>query len=148
MATDWWPEQSGRLTDGLTIMCNAYDANITEGACVKSYATNTASQLLVQIGASIGDSWGIALKACASAGEAVPVLAYGLYKCTLDSGSTGQAAGKYVVSGATPTHVTTNPITAVAKLCAFGGSSYILGMALQASTAGSDSIIVFVGKGI
>ena len=141
-STDWWPEQSGRITDGLTIICNN-EGTVTEGAAVK-FGTSTASQIRVQNGAAVGDSWGVALKAASTVGEGVPICVFGLYKMPA---TTAITQGLYVMNTATPTIVATNTITAASLLAA---TSYILGMAMQTSTAssGTDNIVVFIGRGL
>jgi hypothetical protein len=148
MATDWWPEQNGRITDGLTIMCNA-EAAITEGSAV-AFGTSTGSQIRVQNAAGLGDGWGVALRAATSAGDGVPVVVYGLYKMTQGNGGVNTTQGDFVMNSTTiyftdvagaGTFVNTN-------LKVLKGTSYILGMAMQTTTANSDKCVIFIGKGI
>ena len=140
-AVDWWPEQDGRITDGLTIMCNAEGAT-TEGAACK-FGTSTASQIRVQDAAAVGDGFGIMLKAAASAGEGVPVLVYGLHKMTI-SGTFTQ--GAVVMNTATPTIAIAAGLTAITTLTTFGGNSRILGTAMQTAVTTADKCVIFIGK--
>ena len=146
MATDWWPEQNGRLTDGLTIMCNA-EAGGTEGSTCK-FGTSTASQIRVADSSAFGDGWGIQLKATSAAGDAVPVLVYGLFKSTYSGATTQVTQGGFVMNSITTSTsvIGTFGANSLANLKLFGGGSYVLGMAMQTVTATADKYVLFVGK--
>jgi len=145
MATDWWPEQSGRLTDGLTIMCTVGASSVTEGGAV-TFGVSALSTITVIGAASQGDGWGVAMKTESTAGVAVPVVVYGLYKMTTSNGtSTVVTQGSFVMNSVA-TGISVMGSTATTNLKTFNGTSYILGMAMQSSTANGDSIVVFIGK--
>jgi hypothetical protein len=140
---DWWPEQNGRITDGLTITCNAPAAGVTEGAFVE-FDTSVASQIIVKDSTADSFGWGMALKAAASAGEAVPVLVYGLVK-VVGTGSTVSAGGS-IMSTSTALTVKPSTITTATDARYVGGSSRILGMAMQGTSNATDKFIMFIGK--
>jgi hypothetical protein len=147
MVTDWWPEQTGRLSDGLTITCIC-GAAVTEGAPVK-FGTSALSCITVINAVGVGDGWGIALKATTTAGDPLPVMVYGIYKLATSGAAIGVVTqGSFVVNSVI-TGVCcagTGYATTMARN-ATSGASYILGLAMQSATAAGDSIAVFVGCG-
>jgi predicted RecA/RadA family phage recombinase len=146
MATDWWPSQEGRIVEGLTINCIAEGA-ITEGHAVK-WGTSTSGQITVAVAVALGDGFGVALKAAGAAGDAVPVMILGIFKCTIDNGNVFGTQGEFVMnSGGGGITDTDGAGTYTAESCVkFGGSSYVLGMLLQTATADADEVAVLIGK--
>lgn len=147
MATDWWPSQEGRIADGLTLNCIAEGA-IVEGSAVK-FGTSTSGQITVAAGAALGDSWGVAVKAAAAAGDPVPILVYGLYKMTVDNGTGQPVQGEFVMNSLTTTVTSTEDCGFTASTSAAmttTGGSYLLGMAMQSATADADELVIFIGK--
>jgi len=150
MATDWWPEQESRICDGLTLTCNA-EGTITEGDVVK-HGTSTASQIRVTPGTGLGDGWGVALKTTTTAGEPVPVIVFGLQKMTSTNGAVVTTQGYFVMNSnkgavCSTAGVSTYSGTQLQAMKTTAGS-YLLGMAMQTTTATGDEFIVFVGKGV
>jgi hypothetical protein len=143
-SVDWWPEQNGRLTDGLTITCNSPSGGITEGAFV-DFDTSVASQIVVKDSTADAAGWGMALKSASSAGEAVPVLVYGLAKVVGTGGTV--LAGQALMSTSTALTVKASTVT-TAKCVMFGGNSHVLGTAMQGTSNATDSFIAFIGRAI
>jgi len=150
MATDWWPDQDGRIVDGCTVgFCYADSTSITANQAVK-VGTSASGRLAVTVAAACGDGIGIALKAPVAVGDPVPVLFYGLMKLTACYGGAAATTGKISIGSFVMN-------SAVAGVCGGSmaettlqslacGASYILGLALQSATATSDEILVLVGK--
>lgn len=144
--TDQWT----KVPTGQPICAGHYEigfcyctAGVTEGYVVK-VGTHATDYVPVTVSAAIGDGIGVALKTGA-AGEYVPVLFYGAIK--LDT-SAAVTIGKFVVNasgGATVVQICPVGSDISATLKVFGGSSYVLGLALQTATSG-DEIVVLVGK--
>jgi len=102
-----------------------------------------ASLIAVTTATGFGDAMLVALKA-AGAGERVPCCESGVMKmiAIYDGAVT---AGEFVMNSAeTGVKCGEDPTTTNLKL--FGGSSYVLGMALQTSAATGDEILVLLGK--
>ena len=137
MTTDWYPTQEGRIADGLTITAIAGGA-IVEGSAVK-FGTSASGQITVTAAAAIGDGFAVAIKA-ASTSEPVAVLVFGLYKMTIGGADCTQ--GSLVLNSGTIYAV----FGTVASTRAMGGASFMLGMAMQSTTADGDEAIVFIGK--
>lgn len=147
--TDYWSTQTGRIYDGLTIDCIANGA-IVEGSGVIVYGTTTADQITVATSAAQGDAFGIALKAASATGDSVPVLVYGVFKCSRTNGTTAISQQDFVFNSITATSgctcVSKPASISTGSMKLFGGSSYVLGIALQDAAADDDTILVLVGK--
>jgi len=146
MATDWYPDEEREIVQGFNIGFCYCDAAVAEGAAVKK-GTSASGRVAVTTAAAVGDGIGVALKA-GSAGSYIPVCTYGLIKMTC-ANATAITIGDFVMNSAESgviggAHVNAKGTSTNVKL--FGGSSYVLGMALQTSTAISDEILVLVGK--
>ena len=137
MTTDWYPTQEGRIVDGLTITAIA-GGSIVEGSAVK-FGTSASGQITVQAASAVGDGFAVAVKA-ASTGEPVPVLVFGLYKMTMGGADVTQ--GSHLLNSGTIYAV----FGTVASTRAMGGSSFILGMAMQSATADGDEALVLIGR--
>ena len=145
MATDWWPTQEGRISDGFTIKCIA-EASTTEGSACK-FGTSTSGQITVQDAAALGDGFGVMLRAAGAAGEAIPVVILGLVKMTTSSDAAWPAHGQMVLNSTTIYVVEADDVDCTAgTLFGAGGASYLLGMAMQTATATADEIIICVGR--
>lgn len=137
MATDWYPSQEGRIADGLTITAIA-GGSIVEGSAVK-FGTSASGQITVQAASAVGDGFAVAIRA-ASTGDPVGILVFGLYKMTM--GGTDVTQGSIVLNSGTIYAV----YGTIASSRAWGGSSFLLGMAMQSATADGDEALVLIGK--
>ncbi len=149
MATDFWPDQDGRLVDGCTIgFCYAESTSITANYAVKM-GTSTASRIGVGVCAANGDGIGVALKTPVAVGDPIPVLMMGLIKMKLSAGAMNTGVfpkiGSFIINSVTDGISGTGTV-ATTNLQLFLGPSYILGIAWATATALSDEIPVFVGK--
>jgi len=144
MATDWYPSQEGRIVDGVTLNCIAETA-VAEGDCVK-FGTSTSGQITVVPATAHGDAFGIAIRA-AGVGIPVPVLVYGLYKCTVSTVAAAVEQG-HACMNYTNAYISDVDDLAVVEAVsiAFSGACIILGMIMQTSTASGDEVLVLVGK--
>lgn len=144
MATDYWPSNEGLIVPGLDIGFFLAAATVTEGKPVK-LATGTAGYIKCQNGAALGDACAVALKS-ADANEYVPVAMSGVMKVVVD-GNTPQAitTGHFLMNSALIV-IEPNINDGATDLVVFGGSSYVLGMALQPSSAANDEILMVLGK--
>ena len=143
MATDYWPdEDSNPIVAGLDIGFFQASGTVTEGRPVK-LGTGVAGAIKCQNGSALGDSIGVALKS-GSTGDYIPVAITGVLKLTADGSSTNITTGDMVMSNASGKVIGGTFTTASMKT--FGGNSYVLGMALQPSTADGDEILVLLGK--
>jgi len=136
--TDQWSYQTGLIVEGLTVGFCYATAGVTEGYAVK-VGTHATGKVPVTVSAGVGDAIGIALKT-ATAGEYVPVVFQGIYRMDTTSNVT---LGTYVMGasgGATVLGVGTGFST---NGVLFGGSSYVLGRALQTATSG-DEILIYI----
>lgn len=141
---DWYPGQSGRIADGLTINCIAGTA-VAESDAVK-FGTSTLGQITVVPATAHGDGWGIAIRA-AAAGDPVPVLVYGLYKLVISAVSGACEAGHACMNYANAAISDVDDLAVVeAVSIAFSGDCIILGMLMQTSVTAADSVLVLVGK--
>jgi len=150
MATDWYPSEEGAIfEDAAYILPCRPDGEILEMSSVK-LGTSVSGRISVIASAAMGDGVGIALRAstAANAPERIPVLFYGAVKWTQDNGSTNTTSGQFVMNSITTTFTVTGAINSLnmENLVLFGGSSYIMGMALQTTTADADEILILVGK--
>ena len=150
--TDLWTSEELEIVPSYSIGFFYANSTVTEGAAQK-FATGVANAIKCQDATAYGDGFGIALKA-ATAGEWATVAVHGLIKCKVD-GSTVVPQHAAIVTGdflmnSAATYLV-KPLwdrTSVASiyLKAFGLNSYIMGMALQPSTASGDEILVLLGK--
>jgi len=143
--TDRWDTQDGLIVSGFEIGFCKCKSGVTEGYAVTQHGVSQTTDVLwVDVSDAVGDGVGIALKT-GSANEFIPVLFYGVYKMDTTSNVT---VGQFVIGasgGATCLYTGAGDLSA--KYMVFGGSSYILGYALQTATSG-DEILILVGKGI
>jgi len=146
MATDYWPSEEREIVPGLSIGFAYCELAVAEGAAVK-VGTPAASQVRVTTAAAKGDGIAIALKAGA-AGATIPVAWSGVIKVVVD-GNSGNVAniamGDFLINSAEYGCVKAQ-VDVIGRLKLFGGSSYILGMALHASTVLGDEILMVLGK--
>lgn len=142
MATDFWPDEEGLIVQGLDIGFFTASGIVTEGKPVK-LGTGAAGLIKCQNGAAVGDAFGIALKS-ASTGAMVPVAITGVIKVLVDGNTPSSiVTGDFLMNSAL---VVIDPTITSATLKVFEGSSYVLGVALQPSTAASDEILILLGK--
>ena len=146
MATDWWPSQEGRVSDGFTINIIAEGATTEASAC--KFGTSTSGQMTVTDAAGLGDGWGVMLRAAGAAGEAIPVVILGNVKMTVSNGTDQPVQGEIVMNSTTIycTDVGSVGTFTSANLVGSSGSSYLLGMAMQTATATGDEIVICVGR--
>ena len=137
--TDHWSKQTGLIVPGFEIGFCTATAGVTEGYGVK-VGTHVTQTVPVTLSAGIGDSVGVVLKT-ASAGDQVPVCFYGLMRMDTAGGVT---IGKFVI-GSSGGATVVQAAGASTYYVAFGGASYILGLAMQTATSG-DEILVLIGK--
>ena len=145
---DYWPREEGAVFDGgMYILPCRPDSLILELSSVKPGAT-VAGRISVTASTTKADGIGIALKAASAAGipERIPVCFFGALKLLYDDTASATPMGGFVYNSITTTVcIVEAPVWA--DLVASGaGSSYILGMALQAGTTGDDNQVVLVGK--
>lgn len=146
MATDYWPTEELAINVWGDFGFAYADGAITEGKPVK-LGTSAASRVAVAAGAAKGDAIGIALKAAAAAGDYIPVALSGIVKVVVASCPVGVdtvANGDFVMNSATWVVPVGLDLENQGK--AFGGSSYVLGLALQAGTTDSDEILILLGR--
>ncbi len=143
---DWWPTQTGRIVDGLTIPCIAEGA-ILEGSAVK-YGTSTSGQITVAAAAALGAGFGVAIRYAAATGDPVPVMVHGLYKMIRSNTTTAITQGHFVMNSTTVyvTDVAGAGTYTVANLLMVKGTSYILGLAMQSAATTLDSIVILIGR--
>ena len=148
--TDYWPQEEGAVFDAGSYILPCYpEGTISELSSVKPGASTTAGRIDVVVSAAFGDGIGIALKASTGAGapSRIPTLFYGALKVTFGQSGTAVTMGAFVMNSITTTYATTDAGTiASTDLVVFGGSSYVMGMTLQACAAGTDEGIILVGK--
>ena len=139
---DFWPSEEGLIVPGLDIGFMTATAAVAEGAPAKM-GTPSAGVIAVTTAAAIGDAWCVALKAI-GAGAMGPVCLTGIMKMT-SAQTAAITAGEFVMnsSEAGVIHETS---TTIAGLVLFGGSSYVLGLALQTTTVKNDEILIWIGK--
>ena len=149
MATDWWPSEERAIFEDAAFILPCYpEDTIPEGSCVKA-GTTSAGRITVKVSTALGDAGGVALRAGdTGVPQAIPVLFYGAVKMLTSNGTANVTMFKMVMNSITTsvtpcTNIGTWEITDSA---AFAGASHILGMALQASTATGDEIVILVGK--
>jgi len=145
--TDNWSTQFGRIHDILCIPCESGDA-IVEGSAVK-VGTEAADKIVVNPSAALADGPGVALKAASAAGEVIPVMFHGVFKCIRKNGSQAIAMFDFVVNCITATNgatQVTKAVNASTYYKAFNGGSWMLGMALQEAAANGDYFLVLVGR--
>lgn len=147
MATDWYPsEENVIMEDSCYIVPMRPDGAINEMSAVK-FGTSTSGRISVAAAAAVADGWGIALRAATAANTParIPVLLYGICKQTQSGTGSTITQGNFVMNSAASgvvkmgNGVSTNGVL-------FAGSSYVLGMAMQTTTANGDEILVCVGK--
>lgn len=147
MATDWYPSEKGVIFEDAAYIVPCYpDAAILEMSSVK-FGTSVAGRISVAASTALGDGVGIALRAATDTAVPgrIPVLFYGIAKCKQDQGGATITEGGFVINSLTTTVSGTGGV-ATTNLVLFGGASYILGMALQTTTADADEFLVLVGK--
>jgi len=141
--TDFWPSEEGVIVEGLSIGYFYCTAAVAEGAPCKM-GTVSSGVIAVTTAAAFGDGMLVALKA-AGVNETVPCVESGVMKMIAIDDS-AVTAGDFVMNSA-ETGVKGGMGTANSTaLKLFGGSSYVLGMALQTSAASGDEILVLLGK--
>ena len=115
---------------------------VTEGKPVELVASTTDGVIYVQNADGMGDAFQIALKDGA-AGDMVPVAVHGVLKVVVE-GDTPAAivTGKYVMNSALCVISAATFKTTTA--CLFAGISYVLGIALQSSSAAGDEILILL----
>ena len=143
--TDMWDYGDGEIDRSYVIgFFTPASTSITAGMPVKPNATG-ANYVGCTVTSAVGDGFGVALKTPVSTSDNIPVLILGVYKFLAGGAVTvgtgvinSHLAGKgYVVAPGT---------VAIGNFAAFGGASYILGMALQSAAAAEDEILVLVGE--
>jgi len=148
--TDYWPQEEGAVFDAEAYILPCYpEGGITELSSVKPGASTTAGRIDVVVSAALGDGIGVALKTASSGGvpSRIPILFYGAMKVTFGQSGTAVTMGAFVMNCITTAFITTDAGTFYYDdLKVFGGSSYVMGMTLQACAAGTDEGLILVGK--
>jgi hypothetical protein len=149
--TDYYPQEEGAIFDAGSYILPCYpDDTISELSAVEM-GTTVAGRISVKVTNALGDGCGIALKASTDTGvpTRIPVLFYGVAKLTSEATST-VTTGDMCMNNTTTTFSFGASLgyLPIANLRAGGGSSYIMGMALQghAYSSAGDEILVLVGK--
>jgi len=131
------------------MMC-VTDGTIVEMACCKVTASATAGEVHVDHSALMGDSIGVALRACTVTGEAIPVAFGGIVKMLADSTiivqqcliSQGTDSSKVVRMNAAA-NVGSNDLWINYSAAALG-TAWIMGLALQAGITDGDEILMLL----
>lgn len=140
--TDLWPDEEGLIVAGLDVGFFYANNTVTEGSPVK-LATGTSGYIKCQNGAAVGDAIGVALKS-ASSTEYVPIALTGVIKIVMCTGGEGAVTtGDFLINSLTQVCKASGAST---NYKAFGGSSYMLGLALQPGTATGDELLMWLGK--
>jgi len=145
--TDYWPDEEGLIVHGLDIGFAYADAAVAEGAAVK-FGTSASGRVAITTAAGIGDGFAVALKAI-GAGEYGPIALTGVMKMTAAQ-TAAINIGEFVMNSAEGgvIHQTVDHTGTSTGLKLFGGASYVFGVALQASAAKGDEILIFVGRSL
>jgi hypothetical protein len=146
---DYWPQEEGAIFDYSSYILPCYpESLILELSSVKPGATTTAGRIDVTASTTKADGIGIALKAASAGGvpERIPVLFYGAVKLLYDDTNSATPMGGFVYNSITTTICCVEAPVWADLVASGAGSSYILGMALQAGTTGDDSQLILVGK--
>lgn len=143
--TDYWPDEEGLIVHGIDIGFATAVAAIAEGAPCK-VGTSASGAVSVTTAAGIGDAVAVALKAI-GAGAVGPIAYSGVMKMTAAQ-TAAINIGEFVMNSSEGgvIHQTVAWGGTATGLKLFGGASYVLGMALQASAAKEDEILVLLGK--
>ena len=153
MATDYWPDQDGRIFDCLTVSAYAESTSITANYAVMM-GTSTSGILKVTVPSSsnLGEGFGIALKTPVAVGDYIPVMLLGICK-TIVAGFGAAASVQKVMVGSLVINSGVTGIIGVGDANSgvfltplWKGSSCILGKALQSGVSASDEVLIFVGK--
>jgi hypothetical protein len=147
--TDRWNKKDGVLFDFKCILPCTASTVILEGSCVTVTTTQTDGEIEVAPSTVLGDGIGVATRAAAADGDTIPVLFYGVYKMMVAGTANSILMGSMVMNSITTTVAAVKDCGTwgVAQSIAFGGTSYILGMALcKGSTGGTEEIPILVGK--
>jgi hypothetical protein len=148
--TDYYPQEEGAIFDANSyILPCRPDGEITELSSVKM-GTTVAGRISVLVSAAFGDGVGIALKASSGAGvpSRIPIIFYGVVKVTAGQDGTVVTSGTFVMNSITTSFAAGDGVGTVAydNLVVGGGASYIMGLALQTTAAGTDEFLMLVGK--
>ncbi len=147
---DYYPQEEGAVFDANSYIIPAYpDGAISEMSSVK-LGTTASGRINVVVSSALGDGMAIALKAATGAGapSRIPIIWYGIVKVTGGQAGTVVTAGTFVMNSITTTYAAGTGLGTVgtAQLKLTGGSSYVMGMALQTTAAGTDEFLLLVGK--
>ena len=143
--TDLWSSEEREIVPGLKVGFAYADAAVAEGYGCK-IGTTVANRFAVTTAAAVADALYVELKAIAASSYG-PVALSGIVKvvtCNSDNITQGllvQNSAEAGISG-----IATGVYTMQAKWALFGGSSHILGQALQAATNQGDEILVAIGR--
>jgi len=144
MATDYWPQEEGYIVEGSPVMMCQTAGTITEMACVEINNTAAAGgYVAVDHGSAIGDSVGVALRACTVTGEMVPVAFGGIVKMLADS--TIGVQEHVMGNGSDDAKVVRKQHLGSDDMYFNQGTAWVLGMALQAGITDGDEILVLLG---
>ncbi len=144
---DYYPQEEGAVFDANSYIIPCYpDGAISEMSSVK-LGTTVSGRISVIVSSALGDGCGIALKAATGAGapSRIPIIFYGIVKVTGGSAGTVITTQTFIINSITTAFVGTGTCAA-ANVKLFGGASYIMGMALQTTAAGTDEFLLLVGK--
>jgi len=145
---DYWSKEEGAIFDACSYIlpCRASTV-IVLGSAVKATTTQTDGAIEVAPATAVGDGFAVACKAAAADDDVIPVLFYGVYKMLTTGTAVTILMGSTVMNSITTSVISTMNLGATtATMVAFGGASYILGMALQKAAAVGDEILILVGK--
>jgi hypothetical protein len=143
MAVDYWPTEEGCNVEGLVIICKC-TAAVAENAPAK-IGTPAVGVIAVTTAAAVGDGILVGLKA-GSAGDYIPCAESGLMKMIVNQ-TAAITAGEFVMNSAEG-GIVHCVIPTLGSHKHGGGSSYVLGLAMQTSQGSklADEIIVLLGK--
>jgi len=153
MATDYWPDQDGRIFDCLTVNAYAESTDITANYSV-ILGTSTAGIFKVSVPAAYGDACGVALKTPVAVGDYIPVMLLGVMKMLVAGFGAAATANKvlvnsFLINSSTSGVVAIGNANSGTQLTSLiSGVSHILGLALQTGAAASDEVLVFVGRSL
>jgi hypothetical protein len=143
--SDLWSSEEREIVPGLKVGFAYADAAVAEGFACK-IGTTAANRFAVTTAAGIADGLYVALKAIAATGYG-PVALSGIVKMvTCNSANIAQGALVQNSAEAGISGIGTDVLTMMSLWALFGGSSHILGQALQAATNQGDEILVAIGR--
>lgn len=148
--TDYYPQEEGAVFDANSYILPCRPDDTTSEMSSVKVGTTVAGRISVTVSAAFGDGIGIALKAATGAGapSRIPVLFYGIVKVTAGQSGTVVTSGTFCTNSITTTYACGDGfgLSQYSTLVVGGGASYVMGMALQTTAAGTDEFLMLVGK--